>query len=218
MLNYTNISLSNYKNCNLCKKFSYSISMRSFFVSLFFTIVFFNISFAYDSNKAFFFVYEKEEYIEINCKLNTNSIKQALEDHFPSISYTNNKEVIKYLFQYTNEHLKLSDKNNQTILLDSIKRIYKTRRYDQIEYTLYFEKKKLHNIKNTMMFNVFKDQQNFIHIPDNYQTRIANITSPSIFCKKRTPNSYKYIWGIITSAVVIVVAIGIFNSNRNDKN
>ncbi len=120
--------------------------------------------FAHETNEAFFNITQKENTIEIQAEF-PFAMRNALMTFNPSLENSTNKKDFENTFiDYIKVNLILKDKNGNELKYQEYKELKNEGHSHQNNYLIVFKGNGLHEVTNTIMFNVFIDQVNYHNI------------------------------------------------------
>ncbi|MBU2929694.1 DUF6702 family protein [Winogradskyella psychrotolerans] len=160
--------------------------MRSRFL-LFIFVTLSTFSFAHDANKAFFTIQQKEAIVEVTAEFPW-SIRNALIDASPGLENAKSQnDFDTAFFEYVQNNFQIRN-NGSSLKLLSVNDASHKGHSHQTNFVFLFEGTEFDDIKNTMMFNIYKDQENFHNVL--FQKEHINfITSLDLESFKMAPNS-----------------------------
>ncbi len=161
---------------------------------------------------AFFHISEKNDSIIIKAELPW-TIKRGLITYSPKLK--NSKSIVDYkkeFFNYVKESLILTDKNNVTLKLHTVKEYtLKGAHQDQNNFTFSYSGNSLSSVKNTLLFNVFTSQRNFHYISGDDDEKVTKLDQP-IFKLKSSDTSLIYI--LVTLSLLVIIGLIIILKKR----
>ncbi|WP_178984005.1 DUF6702 family protein [Winogradskyella helgolandensis] len=127
---------------------------------LFIFVTLSTFSFAHDANKAFFTIQQKESMVEVTAEFPW-SIRNALIDAYPKLENSKSQnDFDTAFFEYVNNNFQIENNGSRLKLLSVNDASHKGHSH-QTNFVFLFEGNEFDVIKNTMMFNIYKDQENF---------------------------------------------------------
>ncbi|EPR72172.1 hypothetical protein ADIWIN_3011 [Winogradskyella psychrotolerans RS-3] len=150
------------------------MKFSSCIVLLFFAFT--SLGFAHDANKAFFNIQQKDNLVEVKSEFPW-SIRNALLEANPELENSKNKaDFDAAFFDYVKTNFEL--RNGDSILkLIAVEEVMHYEHSHANAFVFLFEGIAFDAIKNTLMFNAYKDQENYhdVLIEDEH---LKFITSP----------------------------------------
>lgn len=124
--------------------------------------------FAHDANKSFFKIYQNGDFVEVEAEFPW-SIRNAVLKEFPGLENSNNqKDFDAAFFDYISSNFSISSGNNFLSLL-SIKAIAKDGHSHQNNFRFVFIGNNFDTVTNTIMFNIYENQENYHEVELNNQ-------------------------------------------------
>ncbi|WP_299100720.1 hypothetical protein [uncultured Winogradskyella sp.] len=181
--------------------------MKLFRFFLYFTILFSTFSFAHDANKSFFKIQQKDNNVEVQAEFPW-SIRNAIIEEFPTLENSNlNSDFKNAFFQYIERHFQIVH-GNSTLKLISVEEVAHSGHSHQNNFVLLFEGKTFDTIKNTILFNVYKDQENYheLIIEPNSIKFITSLNSNTfrLQAASKVNSNIQFLLGFILLCVVVV--------------
>ncbi|WP_179320436.1 DUF6702 family protein [Winogradskyella helgolandensis] len=127
---------------------------------LFIFVTLSTFSFAHDANKAFFTIQQKEAMVEVTAEFPW-SIRNALIDASPELENAKSQnDFDTAFFEYVQNNFQIRN-NGSSLKLLSVNDASHKGHSHQTNFVFLFQGTEFDDIKNTMMFNIYKDQENF---------------------------------------------------------
>ena len=191
------------------------MKFSSCIVLLFFAFT--SLGFAHDANKAFFNIQQKDNLVEVKSEFPW-SIRNALLEAYPELEDSKSKaDFNTAFFDYVKTNFEL--RNGDSILkLIAVDEATHNEHSHANAFVFLFEGNAFDAIKNTMMFNVYKDQENYHDILAK-EKHLKFVTSPDSqvavvqsISERNGGNS------IITGLIVVVFCVfGVFLWSQRKK-
>jgi hypothetical protein len=150
------------------------MKFSSCIILLFFA--FSGVGFAHDANKAFFNIQQKDNLVEVRAEFPW-SIRNALLETYPELEHSKSKaDFDTAFFDYVKTNFEL--RNDDSILkLIAVEEVTHNEHAHANAFIFLFEGNAFDTVKNAVMFNVYKDQENYHDILVSKE-HLKFITSP----------------------------------------
>jgi flagellar biosynthesis chaperone FliJ len=126
-----------------------------------------SIGYAHDSDKAFFQIIQKNNFVEVNAEFPW-TLRNALLTYAPKLKETKDKkEFEKALFEYIKSSFIITDIDKNILELLSVNEIKSAGHSHQNTFVLVYEQGVPFQITNTIMFNINDNQENYHNITVN---------------------------------------------------
>ena len=150
------------------------MKFSSCIVLLFFAFT--SLGFAHDANKAFFNIQQKDNLVEVKSEFPW-SIRNALLEAYPELEHSKSKaDFDAAFFDYVSNNFELRN-GNSILKLIAVDEATHNEHSHANAFVFLLEGNAFDTIKNTMMFNVYKDQENYHDVLVS-KKHLKFITSP----------------------------------------
>ncbi|NRD19741.1 hypothetical protein HNV08_06745 [Winogradskyella eckloniae] len=181
------------------------------------TLIFSTFSFAHDANKSFFKIQQKGQNVEVQAEFPW-SIRNAVIKAFPDLENSNlQSDFEAAFFQYIDHHFQIAH-GNSALKLVAVEEVAHSGHSHQNNFVLLYEGNAFDTIKNTILFNIYKDQENYheILIEPNSIKFITSIDADTFKLQDTSAENYNdlFLIGLVLLSVVVVF-LGIAYKRRN---
>ena len=171
------------------------------------------VCYAHEPNQAFFDVFELDKKLVVKAEFPW-TIRNVLLNTYPTLKNAETKEAMEAgLLAYLKEHIEITSTQNRNFILERIQELPNTGHSHGSLYLLVFDNyAPIKAIKNTCMFETYKDQQNFhvVEHPNKIKREYVTQQDSSSFVLEEPSNNNKYWISIVGVLVVILGAIFLF--------
>jgi hypothetical protein len=132
--------------------------------------------FAHESNKAFFNINVEKDSIIVDIEFPW-TINESFVIAYPEYDTIESPtEYLKGFRKYIDENLSMMTVTNRKLNILGIEKMLVTGHAHQVNYRVYYDFGKIHEVKNTTMFNLNVNQENY-HLLDG-DTQVHFLTTP----------------------------------------
>jgi len=114
----------------------------------------------HEPNEAYFIIIQKEAIVQIQAEFPWTIRKALLNEDASLKNATSKEEFDKAFFNYIKKHLILKDTSNKELDLLSVEELPKTGHNHGGTFLISFSGNEFKSVKNELMFNLYKNQQN----------------------------------------------------------
>jgi len=124
--------------------------------------------FAHDANKSFFKIQQKVDFVEVQAEFPW-SLRNAVLEAFPELENSNNqKDFDTAFFKYIDANFSI--RNGKALLsLVSVKAVDSPGHSHQNNFVFVFAGNNFDTVTNTIMFNIYENQENYHEVEVNNQ-------------------------------------------------
>lgn len=163
-------------------------------------------SFAHDTDKAYFKIYQDGETIEVVAEFPW-TIRNAVLDFAPQLKSSNSKEEFDTAFHhYIAKNLILSDMHDNHLKLIEISKAEVSGHSHQNDYKLIFEGTTVSSITNTIMFNTNSTQENIHEFQYHNSTlKFTTDAQENTYTIQHQSKRFSYLWLIALVPLLYII-------------
>jgi len=165
--------------------------------------------YGHEPNKAYFVVTQKASVVELQAEFPWTIRKALLSDNVGLKNATTKEEFDKAFFNYVKKYLILKNTSNESFDLLSVEELPKTGHSHGSTFLISFSGSELMSVKNELMFNLFKNQENYHEFNMGEKNVLEYSTTkkaPSFIVRETVENNFLWL-GMGLLFLIIVFSI-----------